>query len=145
MKLKKKVTYAKEINSGDYVMDIMIQINRVMQQVKTLEITKLNLIFCLLGYNVMTSWRSHLGRGESRHPESRVDQRNLSFQKHLHIVSCAPVNWKDARPGQGQREVYLPQQSWDILEEISTTSEKICETDRRVDPRRPDERGREQR
>lgn len=30
------VTYVKEINSDDYVMDIMTQINGVMQQVKTL-------------------------------------------------------------------------------------------------------------
>lgn len=35
LKKKKKVTEVKEINSDD-VMDIMIQINRVMQLVKTL-------------------------------------------------------------------------------------------------------------
>lgn len=36
----------------------------------------------------------YLWWGETGHPEGRVDQRDLSFQQHLHIVSCARVDWR---------------------------------------------------
>lgn len=39
---------------------------------------------------------SYLRWCEARHAKGRVDQRNFSFQQHLHVMSCAPVEWADS-------------------------------------------------
>lgn len=61
----------------------------------------------------ISSWSnvSYLRRGEARHPEGRVDQRNFSFQQHLHIMSCAPVQWGDSRFGYFHTDMNLSRQT----------------------------------
>lgn len=66
-------------------------------------------MFKLLGLLLQ---RSYLGWGETRHPEGGVDQRNFSFQQHFHIVSRAPVNWRDSRFRYFHTNVDLSRQTW---------------------------------
>lgn len=54
---------------------------------------------------------SYLRRGESWHPEGRVDQRNFRLQQHFHVVSGAPVKWRDTRLCYCSWEVDLPWQT----------------------------------